>query len=83
MPKAKNKLFPSIRVSEELYEATVKLAEKENEYLSDYIRKAVEMRNSQTDVHLKNSEIEYKPKPTISEPKEKPKQVQTFMKGGK
>ena len=46
-PKPKNKLFPSVRVSEELYKITTELADQNNEYLSGYIRKAVEQRNLQ------------------------------------
>jgi hypothetical protein len=46
-PKPKTQKFPPVRVSEDLYNVTVELADKAGEYLSDYIRKAVEMRNAQ------------------------------------
>jgi len=44
-PKIKSKSFPPVRVSEELHKLTIELANKSDEYLSDYIRKAVETRN--------------------------------------
>ena len=47
MPKPKGKNFPPVRVTEELFNQAVKNAELANEYLSDYIRKAVEMRIGQ------------------------------------
>jgi len=88
-PKPKNKLLPSVRVNEELYKTTVDLADKANEYLSDYIRKAVEQRNA----HCKQDEVlkdyaeplskeqkqlteAYKTKPTIPELKEKVKEME-------
>ena len=43
-PKPKNKLLTA-RVNEDLYKITTELADKAGEYLSGYIRKAVEMRN--------------------------------------
>lgn len=39
-------IFPSIRVSSKLKEQTVTLAEREQENLSEYIRRAVEERNA-------------------------------------
>ena len=53
-PKVKNKSFPPVKVTEEFLEETKKLAEFADEYLSDYIRKAVESRNNLTkiDVHF-------------------------------
>ncbi len=44
-PKVKNKSFPPVKVTEEFLELTKKLAEQADEYLSDYIRRAVEQRN--------------------------------------
>jgi hypothetical protein len=44
-PKAKNKSFPPVKVTEEFLEETKRLAEIADEYLSDYIRKAVKTRN--------------------------------------
>ncbi len=46
-PKPKTKLFPSVRVTEELYAKTAELADQSGEYLSEYIRKAAEERNAQ------------------------------------
>ena len=46
-PKPKTKLFPSVRVTDELYAKTVELADQSGEYLSEYIRRAVEQRNLQ------------------------------------
>jgi hypothetical protein len=46
-PKPKSKLFPSVRVTDVFYNTTVGLADKAGEYLSEYIRKAVEQRNAQ------------------------------------
>jgi hypothetical protein len=47
MPKVKSKQFPPVKVTEEFLTETKRRAEKADEYLSDYIRKAVDMRNSQ------------------------------------
>lgn len=44
-PKVKEDNFPSIRVSPKLREQTKKASEIEQENISEYIRKAVEMRN--------------------------------------
>jgi predicted ATP-grasp superfamily ATP-dependent carboligase len=62
-PKAKNKSFPPVKVTEEFLEETKKQAELVDEYLSDYIRKAVEARNNackvveQFDSTHKNNEV--------------------------
>jgi hypothetical protein len=47
MPKVKDKQFPPVKVTEEFLTETKRCAEKADEYLSDYIRKAVDMRNLQ------------------------------------
>ena len=51
MAKVKIDNFPSIRISEKLRGQTEKAAELEQENISEYIRKAVEMRNKKV---LKN-----------------------------
>jgi hypothetical protein len=47
MPKTKGKNLPPVRVEESLYDQTVKCAAEADEYLSVYIRKAIEYRNAQ------------------------------------
>lgn len=46
MAKVKEDNFPSIRVSPKLRQETERAAEKEQENISEYIRKAVEERNN-------------------------------------
>jgi hypothetical protein len=46
LAKIKENQFPSIRVSDKLRAETEKAADKEQENLSEYIRKAVEYRNN-------------------------------------
>jgi len=46
-PKKKTAAFQPVRVSPELLEETRKCAELADEYVADYIRKAVETRNAQ------------------------------------
>jgi len=46
MPKVKSKQFPPVKVTEEFLTETKRCAVEADEYLSDYIRKAVEVRNS-------------------------------------
>ena len=43
-PKAKNKSFPPVKVTEEFLNEVKQYAEQVDEYLSDFIRKAVEYR---------------------------------------
>jgi hypothetical protein len=45
-PKTKTAEFPAVRVSEKLKNETIKATELEQENLSEYIRKAVEIRNT-------------------------------------
>ena len=47
MPKVKSKQFPPVKVTEEFLTETKRCAVEADEYLSDYIRKAVEVRNLQ------------------------------------
>ncbi len=44
-PKIKEKVFPPVRVTGELLSKTKECSVLSDEYMSDYIRKAVEMRN--------------------------------------
>lgn len=44
-PKIKEKVFPPVRVTQELFDTVKKNAKLSDEYMSEYIRKAVEMRN--------------------------------------
>ena len=46
MVKVKTDKFPDVRVSPKLKQETERAAEKEQENLSEYIRKAVEYRNN-------------------------------------
>lgn len=45
-PITKTVKFPDVRVSQKLKDETIKAAESEQENISEYIRKAVEIRNS-------------------------------------
>jgi hypothetical protein len=70
MPKIKGKSFPAVRVDDLLYEQTVKCANLADEYLSVYIRKAVNMRNTQFGkekldkaINMTKEELETKIKP--------------------
>ena len=85
-PKAKNKSFPPVKVTEEFLELTKACAEQADEYLSDYIRRAVEQRNNMEKVKASfGTESEKK---TVAEVikesiQQKPKQeFKTFFKGG-
>ena len=44
-PKVKTTKLPDVRVSQKLKDETIRAAEIEQENLSEYVRRAVEMRN--------------------------------------
>ncbi len=52
-PKTKTTKLPDVRVSQKLKDETIQAAEIEQENLSEYVRKSVEMRNKKVLKHSK------------------------------